>query len=188
VPIPEPIAISLENLIYGELLAECQTEIQSLRASIATLQQQLEQAQEAPLPMVEDVDPFQGVLVPLNAVIVVLITVFITTYICPRENEMFGVYRMLIYIGNVKNSIFDSCSIFFCVASKSYLGSCSSDILLWEARETSDILSFSQQSLDECTLKSGGVPLSFLNHLHYNTRRFRLDLNGKVGSVVCTST
>ena len=48
--IPEPIAISPENLTYGELLAECQTEIQGLRASIATLQQQLEQAQEAPLP------------------------------------------------------------------------------------------------------------------------------------------
>ena len=104
-PVPEPISISRQNPIYGELFAkfnQAMTEMEGMRVLIATLQQQ---AQEAPPPMQEfrrrtrrvsdadgaapseamtmvgDVVPVQREGVPLNIVVGIALLVFITTYL-----------------------------------------------------------------------------------------------------------
>ena len=103
-PVPEPISISRQNPIYGELFAkfnQAMTEMEGMRVLIATLQQQ---AQEAPpmqefrrrtrrvsdaddaapseaMTMVGNVVPVQREGVPLNVVVGIALLVFITTYL-----------------------------------------------------------------------------------------------------------
>jgi len=111
VPIPEPVVIIRENPRNEELFAKFNqtvAEMDGMQALIATLQQQLKQAQEAaaaPPPvqelrrrtrrvsdadsaapseamtMVEDVVPIQQEGVPLNVVVLISLLVFITTYL-----------------------------------------------------------------------------------------------------------
>ena len=110
-PIPEPVVIIRENPRNEELFAKFNqtvAEMDGMQALIATLQQQLKQAQEAaaaPPPvqelrrrtrrvsdvdsaapseamtMVEDVVPIQQEGVPLNVVVLISLLVFITTYL-----------------------------------------------------------------------------------------------------------
>lgn len=110
VPISEPVIITRENPFNEELFAKYNqaiTEMDGMQALIATLQQQLKQAQEAAPPpvqelrrrsrrvsdadsaapseamtMVEDVVvPIQQEGVPLNVVVLISLLVFITTYL-----------------------------------------------------------------------------------------------------------